>query len=124
MYYIPVTMCKLLVNVVRDPWECMSDVDPVQMCDDLRKLFMGVGGGMYFDAVSHPVIVHDGIIHRAYIAVMNADPRLVLGIVSRVVLRDMVLTLYFTDEFGDKCTLNSVSFRTKGTEGLTLDSQR
>lgn len=124
MYYVPAVTCKLLVNVIRDPWECMTDVDPVQMCDDLRKLFIGVGGDMYFDVISHPVMVHDGLIYRAYITVMNREPRLVLGVVSRAVLKNMVLTLYFTDEFGDECTLDSVSMRTVGTEGMTLDSQR
>lgn len=124
MYYVPVVTCKLLVNVIRDPWECMTDADPVQMCDDLRKLFIGVGGNIYFDVITHPVIVHDGLIHRAYITVMSKEPELVLGVISRAVLRNMVLTLYFTDEFGDECALDSVSMRTVGTEGLTLDSQR
>ena len=124
MYYVPAVTCKLLINVIKDPWECMTDVDPVQMCDDLRRLFSGVGGDMYFDVISHPVIMHDGLIHRAYVTVMNREPRLVLGVISRAVLRNMILTLYFTDEFGDTYALNSVSFRTSGTEGLTLDSQR
>ena len=124
MYYIPVETCRLIVNVITRPWECLTKYKPVEMCDNLRSMFGHMGGDMFFDVVAHPVIKNDGIYHRAYITVMNKDPELVLGVVVRAVLKDMILTLYFTDEFGDKYCLHSVSFRTAGTEGLHLDSDK
>lgn len=121
MYYMSAMMCKLLYNVVVHPWECTENC-AVEMCSNLRKMFDALDCGLYLDVVSHPVITIDGIVQRAYITVMSKEPELVLGVVSRVVLRDMILTLYFTDEFGDVYALNSVSFRTQGTEGMRLDS--
>lgn len=112
----------LLYNVVAYPWECMTMYDPTKMSKDMRNMFDAVGDNMYFDSIVHPVIKDGGLVHRAFVTVMSKRPELVLGVVSRVVLRSMVLTLYFTDEFGDDCALNSVSFRTIGTEGICLDS--
>ena len=122
MYYLSASMCRILYNVIVHPWECLTEHDPVKMCDDLRNVLSGVDSCMFFDVITHPVMRKDGIVNRAYVTVMSKEPELVLGVVSRVVLRDMVLTLYFTDEFGDLYTLNSVSFRTTGTEGMRLDS--
>ncbi len=122
MYYIPVTMCKLIINVVAHPWECILEHDPTDMCQDMRKIFDAIRGNLYFDVITHPVKKMDSIVFRTYITVVSKDPELVLGVVDRAVLKDMLLTLYFTDEFGDVYSLDSVSFRTIGTEGLFMDS--
>lgn len=122
MYYMPVDMCKLIANVVAYPWECLTKYNPNRMCDDLRKMLDDAGPNLFFDVISHPVIVNDGLVYRTFITVMSKDPELVLGVVSRAVLRDMVFTLYFTDAYGDQYSLNSVSFRTVGTEGLSMDT--
>lgn len=122
MYYLSVEVCKLIMNVIAHPWECLTRYDPIKMCDDLRGMFDDLGTNLYFDFVAHPVMVKDGLVYRAFLSVMSKDPKVVLGIVSHAVLKDMVLTLYFTDEFGDIYALNSVSFRTTGTEGMTMDT--
>ena len=123
MYYLSADMCKLIVNMVAYPWDCLTMYDPNIMCNSIRKMFDDIGPNMFFDVVSHPVIVHEGLVHRAFITVMSKKPRLVLGVVDRVVLKDMVLMLYFTDAFGDEYAINSMSFRTYGTEGLYMDSE-
>ena len=122
MYYLSLDACRLLYNLVAHPWECMTRYDPTKMCDSIRKMLSDISSDLYFDAVAHPVIVSDGIIFRAYVSVMNKEPELVLGIVDRVILKDMVLTLIFTDRFGDTYSLYGVSFRTTGTEGISLDT--
>lgn len=122
MYYVPVELCRLLVHIVRYPWECLTIYDSATMCDDLRKMFDGVGGNLYFDVVSHPILKPDGIVYRAYPVIMSHEPELVLGVIDRVVIKDMELILYFTDRFGDLYSLNSVSFRTTGTEGIRIDT--
>ena len=123
MYVMSRRMCKLLVNVVANPWECLTKYKPDSMCQQLRNILHEIGGDFYLDVISHPVMNEDGVVHRTYITVMSKDPELVIGVVDRVVLKDMILELFFTDRFGDNLAFNSVTFRTTGTEGLTLDSK-
>lgn len=122
MYYLSRSACMLLYNLVRYPLECFTKFDPMEMCDSVSNMLISIGCSMYFDVVVHPVVKNDGMVYRAFIAVRMKDPEIIIGIVDRIILREMTLTMYFTDKFGDEYALNSVSFRTVGTEGISLDS--
>ena len=128
MYRLSARVCRVLFNLVANPWECLPRYRADKLCSSVRNILdsimesKGPGINLYFDVAVHPVTVSEGIVFRAYLTVVSKDPALVIGVVDRIVLNDTVLELYFTDEFGDHSSLRSVTFYTYGTEGLRFDT--
>jgi hypothetical protein len=107
------------------------DIDPEGMRTHAQQMLDrvfeedGLENNLVFRFMIRPDYKDDGqsLVFKTHLAIVSQEPKLVIGVVDRMVLKDMVLTVYFTDLLGDDCALNGVSFRTYGTEGPTIDTK-
>ena len=116
MFLLTYRTCKLLQNLIDNPWRCSANNDHYDMCEKLQEMIdaiflrEGLEDNIYFRAAAHITFDEDNrVIYASHISIASKDPEVVLGDIKRMKITGKEAVFEMTDEYNDRAAFKSIS---------------